>query len=55
MVDLGLNSHKPSKQDGNGANQFVEDARRLNGHRGRPPHTLEDMRAYLGCFYVSSL
>ncbi|KAK3502813.1 hypothetical protein B0T13DRAFT_181768 [Neurospora crassa] len=55
VVDLGLNSHKPFKQDGNGANQFVEDARRLNGHRGRPPHTLEDMRAYLGCFYVSSL
>ncbi|KAK3951534.1 hypothetical protein QBC32DRAFT_160940 [Pseudoneurospora amorphoporcata] len=55
VVDLGLNSHKPSKHVGNGANQFVEDARRLSGFRGRPSHTLEDMRTYLGCFYISSL
>lgn len=55
MVDLGLNSHKPSKHVGNGANQFEEDAKRLNGFRSRPPHTLEDMRTYLGCFYISSL
>ncbi|CCC07001.1 unnamed protein product [Sordaria macrospora k-hell] len=55
VVDLGLNSHKPSKHVVNGANQFVEDARRLSGFKGRPAHTLEDMRAYLGCFYVSSL
>ena len=55
VVDLGLNSHKPSKHVNNGVNQFVDDARRLNGFRGRPSHTLEDMRAYLGCFYISSL
>ncbi|KAK3400372.1 hypothetical protein B0T20DRAFT_182940 [Sordaria brevicollis] len=55
MVDLGLNSYKPAKHFDNGANQFHEDAKRLNGFRSRPPHTLEDMRTYLGCFYVSSL
>ncbi|KAK3353399.1 hypothetical protein B0T25DRAFT_209795 [Lasiosphaeria hispida] len=60
VIELGLN--RPVKAGGRDlavpshvSNHFVDEARRLKGVRARPPHTLEDMRAFLGCFYINSM
>ncbi|KAK0636633.1 hypothetical protein B0T17DRAFT_86157 [Bombardia bombarda] len=53
VLELGLN--KPPKVPSHLPNHMVEEARRAKGLRMRAPHTLEDMRTYLGCYYITSL
>ncbi|KAK3688243.1 hypothetical protein B0T22DRAFT_148598 [Podospora appendiculata] len=52
VTDLGLS--KPPKIPGHVPSHVVDEARRIMGLRSRIPHSLEDMRAFLGCFYINS-
>ncbi|KAK1752245.1 hypothetical protein QBC47DRAFT_68766 [Echria macrotheca] len=51
-IEWGLN--KPVKTPAHVPNQFLDAARNVKGIRGRPPHMLDDMRAFLGVFYTNS-
>ncbi|OIW28644.1 hypothetical protein CONLIGDRAFT_617558 [Coniochaeta ligniaria NRRL 30616] len=54
VMDLELNT--PSRNAGRLRGGLAEDAAKAGGvYRGRAPHTLEDNRALLGCFYISSM
>lgn len=53
VIDLDLN--KAPKRPGFLPGSLVEDVSRDKGVAVRPPHTLEEMRALLGCFYLNSL
>lgn len=54
VMDLELN--KPSRNAGSLPGNLVEEAAKAGGvYRGRAPHTLEDIRTLLGCFYISSM
>ncbi|KAK3318186.1 hypothetical protein B0H66DRAFT_227245 [Apodospora peruviana] len=54
MADLGLN--KVPKIPGHAPETIIDEAKRMKGIlRAKAPHTLEDRRAFLACYYVSSL
>lgn len=54
VMDLELN--RPPRNAGFLPGNLVEEVAKARGvYRGRPPHTLADIRALLGCFYISTL
>jgi hypothetical protein len=52
-LEAGLG--KPGRPRTKMPNHLLDEARRLKGFKTRPPHTLEDMRAMLGVFYLNTL
>ncbi|KAK0609266.1 hypothetical protein B0T14DRAFT_232685 [Immersiella caudata] len=52
-LEAGLG--KPGRPRTNTPNHLLDEARRVKGFKARRPHTLEDMRAMLGVFYLNSL
>jgi hypothetical protein len=52
-LEAGLG--KPGKLRTKTPNHLLDAARRLKGFKPKAPHTLEDMRAILGVFYLNSL
>jgi hypothetical protein len=54
VMDLEL--YRPPRSTASAAGGLIDEASKARGvHRGRAPHTLEESRALLGCFYVSSM
>ncbi|KAH8885935.1 hypothetical protein GQ53DRAFT_658903 [Thozetella sp. PMI_491] len=52
VIDLAL--HRSPTPPGHVPNKFLEEAMRVKGIQPRGPHTANEMRAFLGVFYMAS-